>query len=603
MSDMTERPAALCGDMTERLAALRGAMKSRGIDAMLLPRTDDHLSEYISDHWHTVRYMSGFTGSAATMVVTADQALLWTDSRYFLQAAQQLEGSTVTLMKEGIIGVPDTDEWLLANLRSGQILGVDGMTISLARFTSLAKALADKGVKLALDFSPWDAIWPDRPAMPQDKTFLHELKYSGEEAASKMEKVLADARRQGASSAFISALDEIAWTLNIRSNDVPCNPVATSFLYLGDDDKVLFIDPAKLTPEVTEYLSSQKVRTLPYTEVEHYLSSLRQDALVLMSAAQSPALLARLLGERAVAGTSPVAMLKAVKNDVQLAGVREAMKRDGVALVRSMMEIEKRLASGGPLTEMDVAEILTRHRSAQPLYFEESFETIAGFGPHGAIVHYTADEESNAVISGDSLLLIDSGANYLDGTTDITRTIAIGTPSQDMIHDFTLVMKGHIALATAIFPEGTRGHQLDAFAREPLWREGKMYLHGTGHGVGHFLNVHEGPQSFRLNDTMAPLVPGMITSDEPGLYLSDRYGIRCENLVLTVKDMSTEFGNFYALETLTLFPFDRRLFDTSIMTPGEIAWVNDYHGRVKDTLTPLLSPEEADWLALATRPL
>lgn len=590
-------------DIQSRLTALRDAMKARSIDAMLLPRTDAHLSEYIADHWHTVRYMSGFTGSAATMVVTSDKALLWTDSRYFLQAAQQLESTEIVLMKDGLPETPDVDTWLLNNLSEGETLGVDGMTLSIDRAAKLAKELSAKGVKMALDFSPFDAIWPDRPALPSDKTFIHDIKYAGEDASSKIDSVLANAAKQGANSAFLSALDEIAWTLNLRSSDVPCNPVATSFLYLGPDEKVLFINPAKLTPEVTEYLSERKIKTLPYDGVKDYLRSMQSDAKVLLSATQNAAELGDILGERLVKGTSPVAMLKAVKNDVQLQGVREAMKRDGVALVRSMIELEKRIASSEKVTEMDVAEILSRYRSAQPLYFEDSFETIAGFGPHGAIVHYTADETSNAVIESGSLLLIDSGANYLDGTTDITRTIAIGRPSQEMIHDFTLVMKGHIALATAIFPEGTRGHQLDAFAREPLWREGKLYLHGTGHGVGHFLNVHEGPQSFRLNDTMAPLVPGMITSNEPGLYLADRYGIRCENLVLTVEDMTTEFGKFYALETLTLFPFDRNLFDTRIMSPQEIAWVNDYHDRVRSALTPLLDTDEASWLAMATAPL
>ncbi|MCM1336085.1 MAG: aminopeptidase P family protein [Candidatus Amulumruptor caecigallinarius] len=586
-----------------RIDTIRAAMKARGIDALIIPRTDSHLSEYIADHWQVVRWLSGFTGSAATMVVTLDAALLWTDSRYFLQAAAQLEGSGITLMKEGLPDTPDIDTWLLGHLRAGQTVGIDGMTVSIARAAELAKTLAAKGINLAVDFAPVEEAWADRPALPADKVFVHELKYAGEPAEAKMASILAKGAEAGADSVFLSALDEIAWTLNIRSNDVPCNPVATSFLYLGADGGVLFIDPVKLTPEVEAYLAASKVRTMPYTAVKDFLRSLKQDSRVLLSATQNAAELGQILGDRLVSGTSPVAMLKAVKNPVQLDGVRAAMKRDGVALVYSMMEIERRLKSPEGLTEMDVAEILTRRRGEQALYFEDSFDTIAGWAGHGAIVHYSATPESNVKITTGSLLLIDSGANYLDGTTDITRTIAVGTPSADMVHDFTLVMKGHIALATAIFPEGTRGHQLDAFAREPLWREGKLYLHGTGHGVGHFLNVHEGPQSFRLNDTMAPLIPGMITSNEPGLYLSDRYGIRCENLVLTVEDMETEFGKFYALETLTLFPFDRTLFDTRIMTPQEIAWVNDYHQRVRDELTPLLDAEGADWLALATRPL
>ena len=588
---------------TQRIDDLRQAMKSQNIDAIIIPRTDAHLSEYISDHWHVVRYLSGFTGSAATMVVTADKALLWTDSRYFLQAGQQLDGTGIGLMKEGLPETPDITTWLCSHLASGATVGVDGMTVSIDSCAALAKALADRGINLRVDFSPIDSIWTDRPALPSDKIFIHDIKYAGEEAKSKIARVLAEAAASGATSAFLSALDEIAWVLNIRSNDVPDNPVATSFLYLSPKGSTLFTDPVKMTPEVEAYLQAADVKVMPYTAVKEYLGNLARAEKVLMSATQNAVELAHIGGERIIKGKSPVALLKAVKNDVQLAGTREAMKRDGVALVYSFMEIEKRLAEGSRLTEMDVAEILTRRRSEQPLYFEDSFATIAGFGPHGAIVHYTADEHSNAEIKGDNLLLIDSGANYIDGTTDITRTIAIGTPSAEMKHDFTLVMKGHIAISTAVFPAGTRGHQLDAMARMPLWKEGKSYLHGTGHGVGHFLNVHEGPQSIRLNDTMAPMLPGMITSNEPGIYLSDRYGIRCENLVLTVPRMTTEFGDFYGFEELTLFPFDLRLFDTSIMSDAEIAWVNDYHATVRRLLTPMLDAAGAAWVEEKTRPL
>ncbi len=588
---------------TQRINGLREAMKSQRIDAVIIPRTDAHLSEYISEHWHVVRFLSGFTGSAATMVVTLDKALLWTDSRYFLQAAQQLEGTGIGLMKDGLAETPDIPTWLCNTMHAGDTVGIDGMTYSIDGCAALEQTLAAKGINLKADFSPIDGIWTDRPGLPTDKIFIHDLKYAGEDASSKISRVLANAATAGATSTFLSALDEIAWTLNIRSNDVPDNPVATSFLYLSPKGSTLFVDPVKMTPEVAAYLKAANVEVKPYAEVKAFLGSLDRDEKLLMSTTQNAAGLAQIAGDRVIKGKSPVAMLKAVKNDVQLDGTRQAMKRDGVALVYSFMEIEKRLAKGEPLTEMDVAEILTRHRSEQPLYFENSFDTIAGFGPHGAIVHYTADQQSNAEIKGDNLLLIDSGANYIDGTTDITRTIAIGTPTAEMRHDFTLVMKGHIAISTAIFPAGTRGHQLDAMARMPLWREGKSYLHGTGHGVGHFLNVHEGPQSIRLNDTMAPLLPGMITSNEPGIYLSDRYGIRCENLVLTVPKMTTEFGDFYGLEELTLFPFDLRLFDTSIMSDEEIAWVNDYHAEVRRQLTPILNAEGAAWLAERTRPL
>lgn len=588
---------------TQRINDLREAMKSQDVAATIIPRTDAHLSEYISDHWHVVRYLSGFTGSAATMVVTLDKALLWTDSRYFLQAAQQLEGSGIELMKEGLPDTPDIPTWLCDHLQAGATVGIDGMTFSIAACEELAKTLAAHGIDIKVDFSPIDNLWADRPALPSDKIFVHDIKYAGEDAKSKISRVLANAATAGASSVFLSALDEIAWTLNIRSNDVPDNPVATSFLYLSPEGSALLVDPVKMTPEVEAYLKDAGVDVKPYSAVKDFLAALPETEKVLMSATQNAVELAHIAGDRAVKGKSPVAMLKAVKNDVQLAGTREAMKRDGVALVYSFMEIERRLKSGETLTEMDVAEILTRRRAEQPLYFEDSFATIAGFGAHGAIVHYTADEKSNAEIKGDNLLLIDSGANYIDGTTDITRTIAIGTPTAEMKHDFTRVMQGHIAISTAIFPAGTRGHQLDAMARMPLWKEGKSYLHGTGHGVGHFLNVHEGPQSIRLNDTMAPMLPGMITSNEPGIYLSDRYGIRCENLVLTVPAMTTEFGDFYKFEELTLFPFDLSLVDTSIMSAEEIAWVNDYHTTVRERLIPMLDAEGAAWLADKTRPL
>ena len=454
-----------------------------------------------------------------------------------------------------------------------------------------------------MDFDPIDRIWNDRPSLPSNKIFIHDEKYAGESATSKINRVLADAAAQGAKSYFTSALDEIAWVLNIRSNDVPCNPVATSFLYLSPSGSTLFVDEAKLTPEVIEYLKKSGVDVAPYSSVLPFLKALPENEMVLLAGSRASGAIASALEGHYVNGSSPIAMPKAVKNDVQIEGIHQAHIRDGVAMVRSLMEIQQTVAEGKRLTEMGVADILLKHRSATALYFDLSFESICGFGPHGAIVHYTANKDSDAEIHPGNLLLIDSGANYLDGTTDITRTIAIGNPTADMRHDFTLVMKGHIAIATSIFPEGTRGAQLDALARMPLWKEGKSYLHGTGHGVGHFLNVHEGPQSIRLNDTLAPLTPGMLTSNEPGVYLSDRYGIRCENLVLTIPYEETEFGKFYAFETITLCPFDRELFDTSIMSDSEIEWVNNYHRMVYDRLSPLMDETERTWLANATAPL
>ncbi|MDE7147177.1 MAG: aminopeptidase P family protein, partial [Duncaniella sp.] len=580
----------------ERIAALRKEMNDAGVKAVVLPRTDAHLSEYISAHWHIVRYLSGFTGSAGTMVVTDKEALLWVDSRYFLQGAQQIEGTGIILMKDGLPDTPSIVGYLCENLSKGDKVGINGMLMSIDETAALRSRLNAAGIELDVDFDPIDRIWADRPALPSDKIFIHDEKYAGESAASKMGRILDSAKAQGAQAYFTSALDEIAWILNIRSNDVPCNPVATSFLYVAPSGSNLFVDEAKLTPEVKAYLAQAGVDTAPYASVLSALAALPAGVKVLLSGSRASGAIAHVLEGRYVKGDSPVALPKAIKNDVQIAGIRQAHLRDGVAMVRSLMEIERTVAAGERLTEMDVADILLRHRSKGDLYFDLSFESICGFGANGAIVHYTADETSNTVITKGNLLLIDSGANYLDGTTDITRTIAIGEPSADMRHDFTLVMKGHIAIATSVYPEGTRGAQLDALARMPLWKEGKSYLHGTGHGVGHFLNVHEGPQSIRLNDTLAPLTPGMLTSNEPGVYLADRYGIRCENLVLTIPYEETEFGKFYAFETITLCPFDRSLFDTSIMSAEEIRWVDDYHRTVYDRLAPLMEADERQWL-------
>lgn len=587
----------------ERIIALRKEMNRAGINAVILPRTDAHLSEYISDHWHIVRHLSGFTGSAGTMVVTETEALLWVDSRYFLQGANQIEGTGIILMKDGLPDTPSIVEYLCENLHKGDTVGINGMLMSIDDTASLRSRLAKSGIKLNVDFDPIDNIWNDRPALPADKIFVHDVKYAGESASSKIARILADTRAMGAEALFTSALDEIAWVLNIRSNDVPCNPVATSFLYLAPSGSTLFVDSAKMTPEVEAHLKEAGVAVAPYDSVQKFLAGVPKDVTVLLSGSRASGAIAHILEGHYITGDSPIAMPKAIKNDVQIQGIHASHIRDGVSMVRSLMEIEKTVNEGKKLTEIGVADILLKNRSAQDLYFDLSFESICGFGAHGAIVHYTATPESDAEITKGSLLLIDSGANYLDGTTDITRTIAIGTPTEDMRHDFTLVMKGHIAIATSIFPEGTRGAQLDGMARMPLWKEGKSYLHGTGHGVGHFLNVHEGPQSIRLNDTLAPLTPGMLTSNEPGVYLADRYGIRCENLVLTIPYEETEFGKFYAFETITLCPFDRTLFQTEIMSPDEIAWVNNYHKMVYDRLAPSLTESEREWLAAATAPL
>ncbi|GFI12992.1 putative dipeptidase PepE [Muribaculaceae bacterium] len=479
------------------------------------------------------------------------------------------------------------------------------MLFSAPALEALASRLESAGIDLDCHFDPVGRLWSDRPALPDGKIFVHDSKYAGQSARRKIEDVLGAVKGEGAAAVFVSALDEIAWILNIRCNDVRHTPVATSYLYLSEADKVLFIAEAKLTDETRAYLASEGVRTQDYGAVTAFLAALPESVRVLVDPARTSGAVMDILGSRAVAtAVSPAAVMKSVKNDVQIAGVRDAMVRDGVALVKAFMEIERRMADGEATTELDVAALLHEYRSQGDLYFDESFGTIAGYADHGAIVHYEADAASNAQLQPRGLLLVDSGAQYLDGTTDITRTIALGEPTAEEKRDFTLVMKGHIALANTVFPAGTRGAQLDAIARQFLWKNGLSYLHGTGHGVGHFLSVHEGPHSIRLNNVEAPLLPGSITSNEPGLYREGVHGIRCENLVLCRELMETEFGTFLGFEILTLFPFDRSLFDTSIMTEEEVAWVDNYHALVRERLWPALeNAVQRAWLDVHTAPL
>lgn len=580
-------------------------MREAGIAAVVVPQADPHLGEYLAAHWQVRRWLSGFTGSAGDLVVTLDRALLWTDSRYFIQAAAQLDGSGIELMKDGLAETPSIAAFLCSALPAGSRVGVDGMLFSAPALEALASRLESAGIDLDCHFDPVGRLWSDRPALPDGKIFVHDSKYAGQSARRKIEDVLGAVKGEGAAAVFVSALDEIAWILNIRCNDVRHTPVATSYLYLSEADKVLFIAEAKLTDETRAYLASEGVRTQDYGAVTAFLAALPESVRVLVDPARTSGAVMDILGSRAVAtAVSPAAVMKSVKNDVQIAGVRDAMVRDGVALVKAFMEIERRMADGEATTELDVAALLHEYRSQGDLYFDESFGTIAGYADHGAIVHYEADAASNAQLQPRGLLLVDSGAQYLDGTTDITRTIALGEPTAEEKRDFTLVMKGHIALANTVFPAGTRGAQLDAIARQFLWKNGLSYLHGTGHGVGHFLSVHEGPHSIRLNNVEAPLLPGSITSNEPGLYREGVHGIRCENLVLCRELMETEFGTFLGFETLTLFPFDRSLFDTSIMTEEEVAWVDNYHALVRERLWPALeNAAQRAWLDVHTASL
>ncbi len=589
--------------INERINALRDKMKDNNINATIIPQTDPHQSEYIADHWQVRRWLSGFTGSAGSLVVTPDSALLWTDSRYFIQAAAQLADTGIILMKDGLPDTPSIEQYLISSIDKGNTIGIDGMLFSVSETNRLRATLASHGILLDETFAPIDSIWSDRPTLPDCKIMIHDEKYAGKPTSIKIQEILTNIANQGADSTFISALDEIAWALNIRARDVECNPVATSFLYLSPQKNTLFIDSAKIDETAKKYLADNNIVIAPYSSIKDFLATLPENEKVLIEPTHTAGVIAKTLDRRMIAGNSPIAMLKGCKNDVQIQGTRSAMERDGVALVKTFMEIERMLNAGETLTEIGVSDLATKFRRQQPLYFDNSFGTIAGYKSHGAIVHYSATPESNSTLQPDGLLLVDSGAQYLDGTTDITRTVSLGNPTTQERRDFTLVMKGHIALGTMIFPAGTRGAQLDALARQFLWKEGLSYLHGTGHGVGHFLNVHEGPQSIRLNENPTPLTPGMITSNEPGLYREGAHGIRCENLVLTVPAFSTEFGDFLKFETLTLFPFDLNLFDTEIMTDDEINWVNEYHINVRNRLTPYLNEDESKWLEEKTRTL
>ena len=588
-------------ETVKHLEALREKMRKYNIKAVIVPGTDPHQSEYISAHWKLRDWVTGFTGSNGTALVTTDEAFLWTDSRYFLQAEMELAGTGVTMMKEDGGNDPTIEQWLAENLEEGDLLAVNGKLFSLIHATRLENLCGEIGARFATDFDPFPEIYTDRPQLPTDPIFEHKQEYCGESTNEKIERLLEILEAQDANAIFLSALDEFAWIFNIRCSDVLYNPVAISYAYISTDKRILFIDEAKIDAPATEYLKSQGIETMPYEKAEAFLAKVKNDTILLDPNKTSDTIARTIQNCQVIYKASPIAIMKAVKNDTQVAGVRNAMVRDGVALVKLYMWLEEN-APKGNFTEMDVAEKLIEFRKASPLYVGESFGMIAGYKEHGAIVHYEADEKSASTISAEGMLLIDTGAQYLDGTTDITRTISLGKTTAEERHDYTLVLKGHLTLGHAIFPTGTRGSQLDALARQFLWKECKTYWHGTGHGVGHFLGVHEGPQNIRLNENPTTLVPGMITSNEPGLYLAGKYGIRIENLVLTEQYRETsDFGNFLDFETLTLFPYDQNLIDTTMLSNEEIEWINGYHKRVRELLTPHLNAEQAEWLNNKTK--
>ena len=577
------------------LEALRDLMRSKHIDAVIIPGTDPHQSEYPSEHWKFRDYVSGFTGSNGTAVVTLDDAGLWTDSRYFLQAAEQLEGSGFTLRKENIPGEPTVLEWLGEVLDEDAVVGVDGRLFSLIEANRIEMFCAQNGFMFAPDFRAAEAIWTDRPARPMNPAFVHDEALAGEDVDSKISRVVDALDAADADGLLITALDEIAWLLNLRGSDVDYTPVVIAFAYVSEDERVLFIDSEKVTSEVKDHLKKYGVKIKDYDDIEKFLGKISSTATVMVD----PNRVSDALGQAMICNktymASPVIALKGVKNECQIAGFRQAMLYDGAAMVRMMMWLEQNVANG--ITEMDVDRRLQQERAAYASNRGDSFHMIAGYKDHGAIVHYEATDESAYTLAPDGLLLIDTGGQYLEGTTDITRTISLGNPTAAEKHDYTLILKGHLALARAVFPKGTMGVQLDVLTRGPLWNEGMTYLHGTGHGVGHFLGCHEGPQSIRMEANPTPLELGMVTSNEPGIYKTGEYGIRTENLLLCVPACSNEeWGEFYKFESLTLFPYDTTLMDMDMLNREEVKQINDYHAMVCERLRPLLSADEAQWL-------
>lgn len=580
----------------ERIASLRGLLKKNNLSAFIIPSTDPHLSEYTASHWKSRQWISGFTGSAGTVAVTLDKAGLWTDSRYFLQGAQQIEGTTIDLFKDGLPDTPSIVEWLCNELSAGETVGIDGKMFSVQEVEEMKALFNKKGINLDTRLDPMAELWKDRPAMPQAPAFVYETKYAGTPCLEKIEKIRKQLAKNDAEGLLVSALDEIAWTLNLRGSDVKCNPVVVSYLAITKDEVVYFIAPEKLTKEAKDYLQALHIIIKDYSEIDSYLSALPIKSIQLCPVKTNYSAFSAVNPNcKVIRSSSPIALLKAVKDEQEIKGIHASMQRDGVALVKFLMWLESAVPSGKE-TEISIDKKLHEFRAAQDLYMGESFDTIAGYKEHGAIVHYSATPETCSTLKPVSFLLLDSGAQYLDGTTDITRTIALGELTEEEKRDYTLVLKGHIAIATCKFPYGTRGAQIDALARMPLWKAGMNYLHGTGHGVGHFLSVHEGPQNIRLNENPTLLVPGMFTSNEPGVYKGGSHGIRTENLTLVVKDTENEFGEFYKFETVTLCPIDKAGIVKSMLSPEEVEWLNAYHQMVYDKLSPSLNEEEKAWL-------
>lgn len=589
--------------ISARLAALREVLKKQAISAFIVPSTDPHLSEYVAAHWHAREWISGFNGSAGTAVVTLHKAGLWTDSRYFLQAAEQLEGTGIDLYKEMLPETPSIAQFLIAELNPGEAVGIDAAVFSTRGALALREELAAAGIELKYIADPMAEIWSDRPTIPQNPILVHPLRYAGKPTTEKLEEIRRALATQGAEAIFVSQLDEIAWTLNLRGSDVHCNPVFVAYLYIGKEESILFTDATKIPQETANYLASIPVSVAPYTEAASKLSQLQGIRLLLDLPKTNAAIYqAALQGCHIIEQASPICLMKSVKNETEQNGFREAMIRDGVAMVKFLRWLKPAVERGGE-TELSIDKKLCALRAEQSDYRGISFDTIAGYAAHGAIVHYEATPETDIPLQPKGLLLLDSGGQYLDGTTDLTRTIALGPTTEEERTDYTLVLKGFLTLMNAEFPDGTCGTQLDVLARQAMWKRGINYLHGTGHGVGAYLCVHEGPHQIRMNHMPTVLKAGMTVTDEPGIYKAGKHGIRTENTLLIVPAQETPFGTFYRFEALTLCPIDKAPIDRSLLTAEEVEWLNSYHRTVYEKLSTRLDNETQQWLKEACSPL
>lgn len=589
--------------INQRLESLREVMKREHLAAFIFPSTDAHQSEYVADHWMGRAWISGFDGSAGTAVVTMHSAALWTDSRYFLAAEEQLKGTEFQLMKLKIPGTLSIAEWLgkeLQDVDSPEV-GLDGWVNSYSSTSGLIADLRKAGgITVRTNFDPLEEIWKDRPSIPLKPVEIQPMEFAGEDVSSKIKRIRQALRAQHADGMLVSALDDIAWTLNLRGTDVHCVPVFVSYLLIASDKVSLFVDEAKVSSEIRAYLEFNGVSIYKYNKVEEGLKAYSEYNILLDGNETSYYLWKAVRCQEIVQASSPIPAMKAVKNEAEIAGYRSAMLKDGVAMVKFLKWLLPAVEAGGE-TEISIDKKLTALRAEQKLFRDISFDTIAGYQAHGAIVHYEATPETDIPLKPEGLLLLDSGAQYQDGTTDITRTIALGPITEEMKHIYTLVLKAHIQLELAKFPDGASGTQLDALGRECMWREGFNFLHGTGHGVGSYLSVHEGPHQIRMEYMPTPLRAGMTLTDEPGLYLAGKFGVRIENTVLLSDYMKTEFGKFLQIEPLTLCPIDTAPIDLTMLMPEELAWLNEYHAKVYAELAPYLDEEEKKWLENATK--